>query len=186
MVSLYNLFDVVFIVVFFYFTYKSYKEKIYLKIFEYVKFFIIIIVSAKLVHLTALLLNKLHIIKADTYTTLIFIAFIVNFLLLFYFYKNIMKLFKRYINSVKIKDLFAKFLTLLEVLITLTFTIYMVMQLYISKKYLYKTSSKTYIYPIIENFYNKFLGDDFVNLLLNSDTKTNYKEVMFKSFKNSI
>ena len=59
------------------------------------------------------------------------------------------------------------------------------MQLYISKAYLSKSFHKSYSYPKIEYFYNSFLNDDFVNMVLHSDTGTNHKEVIFKSFKNS-
>jgi len=67
----------------------------------------------------------------------------------------------------------------------ITFSIYIVMQLYISKVYLYKTMKKSYSYSKIEKFYNNFLNDDFISILLNSDTGTNHKEIIYKNFKNS-
>ncbi|MEA3513379.1 MAG: hypothetical protein U9R37_07230 [Campylobacterota bacterium] len=146
----------------------------------------IITISAKLSSSTGLLLQKFYITKADTYTTLTLISFVINFLILFYTWKYIFIVLNKYINSAKIKILFAKVFTFLEVLIITTFSIYIIMQLYISKVYLYKTIKKSYSYPKIEKFYKNFLGDDFVNMILNSDTGTNHKEVIFKSFKNSI
>ena len=53
------------------------------------------------------------------------------------------------------------------------------------RKIEYKNMKKSYSYPKIEKFYNTFLNDDFVNMVLNSDTGTNHKEIIFKSFKNS-
>ncbi len=88
-------------------------------------------------------------------------------------------------QNVKIRTIFAKTFTFLEVLTIVTFSLYIVMQLYITKAYLYKSLKKSYSYPKIEKFYHSFLNDDFVNMILNSDTGTNHKEIIFKSFKNS-
>jgi len=168
-----------------YFTYISYKKQIYVKIFEYFKLFFIITLSTKLASYSAIVLTKMHLIKADTYTTLILISFTLNFIVLYFSWKFIVKIINKYFNSSKIKIFFAKVFTFLEVLIIITFSIYIVMQLYISKAYLYKIISQSYSYPKIEKFYNNFLNDDFISILLNSDTGTNHKEIIYKNFKNS-
>lgn len=185
MVNYYFILDILFALFILFGCYYSYQRKIYLKIFDYFKIFFIITLAAKLSNSTGILLQKLYIIKADTYTTLILIAFIVNLLILYFSWKYIFNFTKNYINNEKLKVLFAKIFTLIEVIIIATFSLYIVMQMYLAKVYIYPTLKKTYSYPKIERFYKKFLNDDFVNMVLNSDTGTNYKEVIFKSFKNS-
>jgi len=185
MVSFYNLIDLVLIVLISYFTYISYKKQIYVKVFEYFKLFAIITISTKLASTTATILSKAYIIKADTYTTLILISFALNFIILFLSWKYIFKIINKYFNSSKTRIFFAKIFTFLEVFVVITFSIYIVMQLYISKVYLYKTMKKSYSYSKIEKFYNNFLNDDFISILLNSDTGTNHKEIIYKNFKNS-
>ena len=165
--------------------YYSYQKKIYLKIFEYFKIFFIITVSAKLSSYTGVLLQKLYITKADTYTTLILIAFVINLLIIYYSWKYIFQFTRTYINNEKLKVLFAKIFTGIEVVIIITFSFYILMQIYFVKLYMYPIFKETYSYPKIEKFYKSFLNDDFVNMVLGSDTGTNHKEVIFKSFKNS-
>jgi hypothetical protein len=58
------------------------------------------------------------------------------------------------------------------------------MQFYPAKKYIYPTIKKSYTYPKIEHFYSRFLNADFMIMVLNQDTSTNHKELLFKSFKN--
>lgn len=185
MVSFYNTLDLIFLIAIIVLTKISYERKIYIKIFEYFKIFIIITISAKLSSYTAITLQKLYITKADTYTTLILISFVVNLLILYYGWKTIFNFSNKFIQNEKIKIIFAKIFTFLEVFIIITFSLYIVMQLYITKIYLSKPLHKSYSYPKIEKFYNSFLNDDFVNMVLNSDTGTNHKEIIFKSFKNS-
>lgn len=186
MVTIYNLIDFIFLVSFITAFYIGYEKKIYIQIFEYFKIFILITLSAKLASTTAFLLQNFHITSSDTYTTLILIAFIVNILIIYFSWKSILKFTNKYINNKKIKIVFEKFITFVEVLILLTFITYIIMQLYISKIYIYDAFNKTYFYPLVEHFYISFLGDDFLNMLLNSNTGTNYKEVIFKSLNNSI
>jgi len=182
----YNIFDLLLMITIVVFTYISYKKKIYMQIFEYFKIFFIITASAKLSSYTALYMQKFHITKADTYTTLILLAFFVNFLFFYFSWKSIFKVINQYINSNKIKTLFAKFFTFVEVVVIATFSFYVFMQIYITKIYLHKIVHKTYSYPKIQKFYNSFLNDDFVNMVLSSDTGTNHKEIIFKSFKNAL
>jgi hypothetical protein len=130
-------------------------------------------------------LERLNIISSDTYTTLILIGFSVNIIILYYGESSILKFLNRYINNSSVKTFFAKIITTLEVIIITTFTLYILMQLSISKSYLYPTLKKSYSYPYIRSFYMKFLNDDFLNMVLKADTGTNYKEVIFKSFKNT-
>ena len=185
MVDFYSLIDLILIIFIITLTTISYEKKIYLKIFEYFKIFMAITLSAKLSGYTAIVLQKFLITKADTYTTLILISFTVNILILYFGWKYIFAFSNKFMQNVKIRTFLAKTFTFLEVFTLLTFTIYIIMQLYISKSYLYKSMKKSYSYPKIEKFYNSFLNDDFVNMILHSDTGTNHKEILFKSFKNS-
>lgn len=185
MVNYYYLIDILFLFLIGYFIYYSYTHKSYVKIFEYFKIFLVITLSAKLANTTAILLQKLYITKADTYTTLILIAFVVNIAIFYLSGRYILVFSRQFINNEKLKITLAKIFTVLEVLVLSTFALYIVMQLYLSKVYLYPTLKKTFLYPKIEKFYHSFLNDDFVNMVLGSDTGTNHKEVIFKSFKNS-
>lgn len=186
MVSFYNLIDLLLVLAISGLIYYSYKNKSYVKIFEYFKIFIAITLSSYLAPKTATLLQNLYITKADTYTTLLLIAFSVNLLIIIYGYKSFFKLTKTYINNEKVKVVLAKFFTVLEVVVLTTFALYIVMQLYLAKVYIHPTLEKTYLYPKIENFYTKFLNYDFVLLVMGQDTGTNHKELLFKSFKNAL
>lgn len=185
MVSFYNTIDLVLIATIIILTKISYEKKIYIKIFEYFKIFMAITISAKLASYTAIVLQKFYITKADTYTTLILISFVVNLVILYYGWRYIFAFSNKFMQNIKVRTLLAKTFTFLEVFIIITFSLYIVMQLYITKAYLSKSLHKSYSYPKIEKFYNSFLNDDFVNMVLNSDTGTNHKEIIFKSFKNS-
>jgi len=185
MVSFYNTIDLVLIAAIIILTKISYEKKIYIKIFEYFKIFMAITISAKLATYTAIVLQKFYITKADTYTTLILISFVVNLVILYYGWRYIFAFSNKFMQNIKVRTLLAKTFTFLEVFIIITFSLYILMQLYITKAYLYKSLHKSYSYPKIEKFYNSFLNDDFVNMVLNSDTGTNHKEIIFKSFKNS-
>ena len=185
MVDFYNIIDLVLLISIVLLTKISYERKIYIKIFEYFKIFMAITLSAKLSGYTAIVLQKFYITKADTYTTLILISFAINIFILYFGWKYIFEFSNKFMQNVKVRTFLAKTFTFLEVLIIITFSIYIFMQLYISKAYLYKSMKKSYSYPKIEKFYNSFLNDDFVNMILNSDTGTNHKEIIFKSFKNS-
>ena len=185
MVNFYNTIDLVLLLTIVLLTRISYERKIYIKIFEYFKIFMAITLSAKLSGYTAILLQKFFITKADTYTTLILISFTVNIFILYFGWRYIFAFSNKFMQNTKVRTMLAKTFTFLEVFTIITFSIYIIMQLYISKAYLYKSMKKSYSYPKIEKFYNSFLNDDFVNMVLNSDTGTNHKEIIFKSFKNS-
>lgn len=185
MVNYYYIFDLLLLVAILFFTQKSYKNKTYLKIFTYFKIFVAITLSAKLAPLMALILQKLYITKADTYTTLILISFVVNLTILYFFGKYILQFLNRKITNINIRKYTAICITFIEVLIMVTFSLYILMQIYITKTYLSKSFHKTATYPKIKKFYNSFLNDEFVNMVLSSDTGTNRTEVIFKSFKNS-
>jgi len=185
MVSYYNLIDLVLLIAIWFLIYWGYKNRSYVKIFEYFKIFIAITLSSILASFTGTLLQKLSITKADTYTTLILIAFVINLVLIIYGYKFIFKLSNKYLHNEKIKIFLAKFFTVIEVVVLTTFGLYIVMQLYLAKLYIHPSFKQTFLYPKIEKFYNSFLNDEFVSMVMGSDTGTNHKEVMFKSFKNS-
>lgn len=186
MVNIYNLFDITLFIFICYFIYYSYKRKIYVSIFEYFKIFIIITISAKLASTTGIKLSKFGILQADTYTTLVLIGFMINFAILYFFQDSIFKFLDNVIKNIDVKEYFAKLITIVQVTIIVTFCLYIFMQLKVSKRYIYPTLTKTYSYPYIRKFYTKFLNDDFVNMVLSSDTGTNHKEILFKSFKNCL
>lgn len=183
--SFYYLIDFVFFVFLSFAIYYSYQKKIYIKIFKYFQIFLLITISAKFASFTGVYLQKIYLIKADTYTTLILIGFCLNIVLLLYFGKYLLKITDIFINNQQIKTLLAKIFTVIEIVVLSTFALYIVMQLYISKVYIYPIIKKSYSYNKIETFYKKFLSDEFVNMILNSDTGTNHKEIIFKSFKSS-
>ena len=185
MVDFYFLFDIALFLFISFAIYYSYKNKIYIKIFNYFKLFLIITISAKFSSTSGIALEWFNIISTDTYITLVLIGFSINIVVLYFGEKFIFEFLNRYINSGAIKTFFAKLITTLEVIVITTFALYILMQLSLSKSYLYPTLKKSYSYPYIKSFYMKFLTDDFLNMLLKADTGTNYKEVIFKSFKNS-
>jgi len=185
-ITYYNLIDLAFFLLLCRLIYWSYKNRSYVKIFEYFKIFLAVTISTKLTSLTATWLQKLYITDADTYPTLLLISFAVNLTIIIYSYKSIFKFTNIYINNRKIKTIIAKFFTVVEVVALSTFTLYIVMQLYLAKVYIHPTLEKTFFYPKIERFYIKFLNYDFVLLVMGSDTGTNHKELLFKSFKNSL
>lgn len=186
MVSFYNSIDVVLVAAVIVFGYKSYKNKIYLKIFEYFKIFVAITLSAKLAPYTAIALQKFYITKADTYTTLTLIAFAVNLFFFYYTGRSILKFLNKNVSNINFRKYTAILVTIVEVVIISTFSLYITMQLYLAKVYLHKPLSKTYVYPKVHKFYKSFLNDEFVKMVMSSDTGTNKDEVIFKSFKNSL
>lgn len=130
-------------------------------------------------------LQKIHFLNADSYAIAIFIAFIINLIILFSSYKAILKFLDTFINSQSIKTFFAKVITLFEITIICTFSLFLIMQIHLIKRYATQPLAKTITYPYIKTFYTKFLNDDFIYAVLHTDTKTNHKELIFKSFKNS-
>ena len=169
-----------------YFLFYNYKHKSYIKTFNYFKLFILISLSAKFASYTGVSLQKFYVTKADTYATLVLIGFGINLVLFIYLGKLILKISNKYINNNKLKTLLAQLFTAVEVIVISTFGLYVFMQLYFAKVYIYPSVIQSYSYPYIEKFYQKFLSDSFVNMILNSDTGTNSKEIIFKSFKDSL
>lgn len=186
MVNFYIILDLFLFAFIIYATDYSYKKRVYLKLFEYFKLFIIITISAKQAHFTAVWLQKLHITTADTYTTLILMGFGLNFILAFYVVKYGLIYSDKKIKNNIFKNTIARIVTFIEVILVVTFSLYIFMQLNLTKKYLNTSLQKSYGYPYIQNFYIKFLNDDFVDMVLNSDTGINKKEIIFKSLKNSL
>jgi len=185
-INYYYIIDIIFVLIIINTIKIAYQKKIYIKIFDYLKLFIIITLSAKLANFTGTFLQQYHITKVDTYSTLIFISFMINFVAFTYMSKSFISITNKYINSVKTRDIMAKIFTTIEVILLFTFGLYLIMQLHLSKKYIEPHLQKTISYKYIKGFYKSFLNDEFVNMILHSDTGTNYQEVIFKSFKNSI
>ncbi|MEA2100709.1 MAG: hypothetical protein U9P72_11340 [Campylobacterota bacterium] len=183
--NLYLLIDIFLIIFISFAIYYSYSRKTYIKVFDYFKIFALISISAKFSTYTGNFLSKWHLVLADTYTILILIAFSINVIIIYYSWSFIYIFSSKFINNQKIKIFFAKLITVIEVLIITTFTLFILMQLSINKKYIYPTLNKSYSYPYIKSFYVKFLNDDFAKMILNSETGVNHKEVILKSFKNS-
>lgn len=183
--NFYNLIDLsIFLIIAFLIIY-SYQKKYYIKVFDYFKLFIFLTISAKFASFTAVYLQKLYITKADTYTILLLISFAINLLVLHFSWKYIVMFLDKFISSSSIKSFLAKLFTVIEVITLFTFGLYLIMQIYISKQYLYPSFKKSYIYPKIERFYNKFINDDFVMIVLTQSNPMDHKEIFFKSFKNS-
>lgn len=184
--NFYYFIDFLFLCNILFLSYLAYKNRFYIQLFEYFKIFILISLGAKLASPMAVLLQKIHLLNADSYAVAMFIAFAINVAILFSSYKFLLQFANGFINSQKLKEIFAKIITVVEITVLFTFCLFILMQLSFIKKYASEPFSKTVTYPYIKTFYLKFLNDDFIYAILNSDTKTNHKEVMFKSFKNSL
>lgn len=182
----YLLIDLLLLIFMSFATYYNYNKKTYIKVFDYFKVFALISVSAKFATFTGSYLSKWHLIQADTYTVLILIAFSINALIIYLSWSSLYLLSTKFMNSNKIKIFFAKIITVIEVVVITTFALFILMQLGVNKKYVYPTLKKSYSYPYIRTFYMKFLNEDFAKMILNSDTSVNHKEIILKSFKNSI
>jgi hypothetical protein len=185
-INYYYIIDIIFFLIIINSLKFAYKKKIYIKIFEYIKLFTIITLSAKGSYYTGTFLQQFYITKVDTYSTLILLSFILNFLLMTYLTTLIGQMTNKYAKSMKTKDLIAKGFTFIEVIVLFTFGLYLVMQLYVSKMYIEPYLNRSFSYKYIKRFYKNFLNDEFVHMVLDSDTGTNYHEVIFKSLKNSI
>ena len=181
----YIIIDISLVIFIIFAIYYNYSKKTYVNAFDYFKVFALISISAKFSTFTGIYLSKLHLIKADTYTILILIAFSINVLVIYFSWRTIYHLTSKFINSNKIKIFLAKSITVIEVIILTTFTLFILMQIGVSKKYIYPTLNKSYSYPYIKKFYIKFLNDDFTKMILDSDSSVNHKEVILKSFTNS-
>lgn len=165
--------------------YFGYKNRVYEKLFDYFKIFIFLTLSAKLAPYMGTLLQKLYITKADTYTTLLLIAFVINYFLLHYLFKYFLIFINKFVNSEKVKKTIAILITFFEITILFTLSLYIFMQIYIVKISFKSTIDKSYSYPKIEKFYKNFFNDKFTNTILNLDTSTNSKEMIFKNLKSS-
>jgi hypothetical protein len=179
------LIDIILIATILLLSYWAYQNRFYIKLFEYFKIFILITIAAKLSTPMAIFLQRIHFLHADSYAIAIFIAFIMNLIILFSSYQLILKFLNNFINSQSIKTFFAKLITLFEITIICTFSLFLMMQITVIKRYVSQPLAKTISYPYIKTFYTQFLNDDFIYALLHTDTKTNHKELIFKSFKNS-
>jgi len=182
----YLLIDLLLVIFISFATYYNYSRKTYIKVFDYFKIFLLISVSAKFAAFTGSYLSKWHIILADTYTILILISFSINIIIVYCLWILLYYISSQFINNQQIKIFFAKIITLIEVVVITTFTLFILMQVSVNKKYVYPTIKKSYSYPHIKRFYMRFLNDDFAKMILNSETSMSSKEVIIKSFKDSL
>jgi len=164
----------------------SYKKEFHVKLLDYVQIFIIFSLSARFSNKTGFLLKKLNIITPDTHTTSIVLGFLINLLILFLFRKLFSKISKKYIDKTKTQKGIKLSLIVVEVIVLLTFSVYMFMQITPSKKFIYPVLNKSYSYPYIKSFYIKFLNDDFLRVILDSDSDAENYEKVYKSFKKII
>ena len=155
-------------------------------IFEYLKIFLLITLSAALATKMGLFLQKIAILSGDTYSVIVLIGFGINIGLFYLLYKLSDKLFQNFVTSPKARRFFAKFVTVVQVVFIFTFSLYIVMQLYIAKQYMEPTFSQTLSYPYIKSFYMGFVNDDFVKMIISSESKSAPHEVLIQSLKNSI
>ena len=186
MFTLYHLIDLVLIALIGYGTFYYYQKRIYLKLFEYFKIFLLLTLSAKLAPFSAKMLAKISLISADTYAIALLIGFGVNFAIFFYGYKYAFKFLNNFINSAKVRTYTAMVVTFLEVLVISTFLLFMFMQLKPAKFYIHPSMQQSVSYPKIEKFYISFLNEKFIHSLFSNDSKTSTQEVIFKSLKESV
>ena len=178
--------DTLFVIFMMALSYLFYKKAYYDKLFEYFKLFILLTISAKLASFTAWGLKELNIITPDTYSILILIAFVLNMFIIYFSYQSVLKLCDKIVDSQMLKRFFAKIISVVEVIIIVTFILYICMQLTLFKRYVHPYLKQSYIYSYTKKFYTKFLDYDFVYMILSSDTNINHKEVIFKSLKNAV
>ena len=76
--SVYYLIDILLLVLIGFLTYISYKKRLYVKILEYLKIFMLITLSASFAPNTGVFLQKNAILSGDTYSVLVLIGFGVN------------------------------------------------------------------------------------------------------------
>ncbi len=182
----YFIIDIFFLIITIYLIIYSYKKEIHTRLLDYVQIFIILSTSARFSNKIGLFLQKLYIIKPDTHTTTIIIGFLFNLLILFSLRKLISKFGKKYIENKRVKKSVKLILIIPEVIILITFSLYIFMQLTPSKKYIYPYINKSYSYPYIKSFYVKFLNDDFLRVILDSDSDAQNYENVYKSLKKII
>ena len=91
----------------------------------------------------------------------------------------------QFVNNNLIKSISAKILSFFEISLLITFLLFMFMQVHFIKKFIYPVINKSYTYKYVKKFYITFLSKDFVNIIMTQETKTDSKEIILKSFKNS-
>ncbi len=183
--NLYIIFDIAFAVLLLYLSVISYQKRTYLAIYEYVKIFLLITLAASFAPKAAIWLSRWDVLKADTYSVAVLIAFGINIALIWGLYLLLRSVYENAMHSPGLKTLVAKSVSFLQTVLIVTFACYILMQLGPAKNHIYSHAAKTYSYPLIRGFYMSFINDDFVRLILNGDSKTNAKEVILRSFKNS-
>lgn len=179
----YLIFDILLFISIIYLSFYAYKHRFYIKLFDYVKIFIFITISANLAPSANSLFHKLNIISSDTYVIGVLIAFTFNFLILVYSYKTIFKILNHLIKSQKIKALIAKIVSFIESLLIITISLFLLMQISPIKKSIQSSLLKTYSYPIIKKFYMNTINQKFSNLFMQSDTKLQKYEAFFRNIK---
>ncbi len=182
----YFITDVLFLIATIYLIIYSYKKEIHTRLLDYVQIFIILSTSARFANKAGIFLQKSYIIKPDTHTTAIVIGFLFNLLILFFLRKLISGITRKYIENKKVKKSIKLILIIPEVIILITFSIYIFMQLTPGKKYIYPIVNKSYSYPYIKSFYVKFLNDDFLRVMLDSDSDARNYEKVYDSLKKII
>lgn len=184
--NLYIIIDILLVTIISFVTYYSYKRGSYKQILEYFKIFIIVTLSTTFAKKSGLLLKKSYLITPDSNSILMLIGFLLNLVIFYYLFKYYLVLSNKFISNKKAKEYLSKMITFIQVSIISTFALFIMMQITPAKKYIYPHMNKSYSYPYIKRFYLRFLNDDFISTLFSSDTGTNHKELIFKSFKNSL
>jgi hypothetical protein len=180
------LIDLLFIAAIALLSYFAYEKKMYQKTFEYVKILILFTLSASFAAKTGVFLEKNNILNADTYSVIVLIGFGINLGVFLLFYLLLEKLYQAFITDLRVRGFVIKTVTVLQVAFIVTFTLYILMQLYIPKKYFEPTLQKTYTYTYVKKFYLSFINDDFVKMLLHANSKTPPHELIINSIKNTI
>jgi len=181
----YIVFDIAFVLLLLYLSIMSYQKRTYLAIYEYVKIFLLITLAASFAPKAAIWLSRWGVLQADTYSVAVLIAFGINIASIWGLYLLLQTVYENALHNLWLKTVVAKSVSLLQTVLVVTFACYILMQLGPAKNHIYPHASKTYSYPMIRGFYMSFINDDFVRLILQGDSKTNAKEVILRSFKNS-
>jgi len=179
------LFDVVLAIVILGMSYLSFKKRVYLKIYEYVKILLLMTLSASFAVKTGLFLQKNSIISGDTYSVIVLFGFGVNIALIILIY-NLLKKIKLLVSNQTLKEFTAISVNFIQILFIVTFSLYIAMQIYIPKKYFSSYLEQTYSYPAIKLFYMRFINDEFVDMIIYQESKTTPKEIIINSLKNGL
>lgn len=182
------IFDILFVALIGYVTYKTYESGAYKVIFGYLILMIAFTIATKYALTTAKFLTQISIINAETVSTMILIGFGINLALGLGLIKLIDRLYIKTFKSKahKSKRITGYIVSFVESLVMVTFVVYILSQIVIVQKISSNYLKNSYTYKYTKKFYRVFLNDDFIKVITNSSTGLNTKEVLFKSLGNVV